>query len=110
MLKRKVEGKLEEWLVSNDALLITGARQVGKSYLVREFGKAHFRKFSGNSTEDCIVRWKGEFASVDGSKFYVYNSKSNNFTKKSFWSFFVGEQIMLHKNLKIMRYSQMRIL
>ena len=45
MLKRKAEKKLEEWLTSNDVLLITGARQVGKSYLVREFGKAHFKKF-----------------------------------------------------------------
>ena len=41
MLKRKAEKKLEEWLTSNDVLLITGARQVGKSYLVREIGRAH---------------------------------------------------------------------
>ena len=45
MLKRKAESKLEEWLESKDALLITGARQVGKSYLVKEFGKTHFKKF-----------------------------------------------------------------
>lgn len=45
MLKRKAEKKLEEWLESKDALLVTGARQVGKSYLIREFGKAHFKNF-----------------------------------------------------------------
>ncbi len=45
MLKRKAERKLDEWLQKDDALLILGARQVGKSYLVREFGKAHFKSF-----------------------------------------------------------------
>ena len=45
MLKRKTEKLLNEWKNSNDALLITGARQVGKSYLIREFGKANFKHF-----------------------------------------------------------------
>ena len=45
MLKRKAEKLLNEWKNSNDALLITGARQVGKSYLIREFGKANFKHF-----------------------------------------------------------------
>lgn len=45
MLKRKAEKKLDEWLKKDDALLVLGARQVGKSYLIREFGKAHFKSF-----------------------------------------------------------------
>ncbi len=45
MLKRKAEKKLLDWLEGKDALLITGARQVGKSYLIREFGKEHFKHF-----------------------------------------------------------------
>ena len=45
MLKRKAEKVLLDWLDSNDALLITGARQVGKSYLVREFLKDKFDHF-----------------------------------------------------------------
>ena len=45
MLKRKAEKKLDEWLKKDDALLMLGARQVGKSYLVREWGKAHFKSF-----------------------------------------------------------------
>lgn len=45
MLKRKAEKLLNEWKNSNDALLITGARQVGKSYLIREFGKVNFKHF-----------------------------------------------------------------
>lgn len=42
MLKRKAEKTLLDWLESNDALLITGARQVGKSYLVRNFLRDKF--------------------------------------------------------------------
>ncbi len=45
MLKRKTEILLNDWKNSKDALLITGARQVGKSYLVREFGKSNFQHF-----------------------------------------------------------------
>lgn len=45
MLKRKAEKKLDEWLEKDDALLILGARQVGKSYLVREWGRSHFESF-----------------------------------------------------------------
>ena len=45
MLKRKAEKLLKDWKKGKDALLITGARQVGKSYLVREFGKANFKHF-----------------------------------------------------------------
>ena len=43
MLKRKAEKLLDDWKRSKDALLITGARQVGKSFLVREYGKANFK-------------------------------------------------------------------
>lgn len=43
MLKRKAEKLLDDWKNSKDALLITGARQVGKSFLVREYGKANFK-------------------------------------------------------------------
>ena len=45
MLKRKAENVLLDWLESKDALLITGARQVGKSYLVRNFLKDKFDHF-----------------------------------------------------------------
>ena len=45
MLKRKAYDRLKLWLESKDALLITGARQVGKSYLIREFGRENFKHF-----------------------------------------------------------------
>lgn len=36
-MKRKYENKIQNWIDSSDkALLIYGARQVGKTYLIRE--------------------------------------------------------------------------
>lgn len=44
-MKRKLYNKLEEWKNRNGktALLIKGARRVGKSYLAEEFGKNHYK-------------------------------------------------------------------
>lgn len=47
MLKRKIYQKLIEWKNShhNDCLMIKGARQVGKTYIVREFGNKEYKSF-----------------------------------------------------------------
>ena len=47
MLKRKAYGKLLEWKAnhSGKCLMVKGARQVGKTYLVREFGKNEYKSF-----------------------------------------------------------------
>ncbi|MBW3092921.1 ATP-binding protein [Bifidobacterium sp. 82T10] len=44
MLTRKIEADLEAWRTSPNrtALLITGARQIGKTYIVRHFAKTHY--------------------------------------------------------------------
>ena len=43
MIKRKIDSYLEEYYDSTKkALLITGARQTGKTYSIRNFGKSHF--------------------------------------------------------------------
>jgi hypothetical protein len=43
MIKRKIDRYLEEYYTSTKkALLITGARQTGKTYSIRHFGKTHF--------------------------------------------------------------------
>ena len=46
MIKRKIENRIRE-LFNKDkkALLITGARQVGKTYIIRKVGKADFESF-----------------------------------------------------------------
>ncbi len=47
MLKRKMYNTLLKWKKEkkNECLLIKGARQVGKTYLVREFGKNEYESF-----------------------------------------------------------------
>ena len=47
MLKRKVYSQLLEWKNSTNkkCLIIKGARQVGKTYLVRAFGEAEYESF-----------------------------------------------------------------
>lgn len=47
MLRRKIESVFEDFLSdsSKKALLVTGARQVGKTYSVRQFGNSHFDSF-----------------------------------------------------------------
>lgn len=46
MLKRKVEQQFLTWKkTSKKALLVTGARQIGKSYAIREFGRQHYHSY-----------------------------------------------------------------
>ena len=44
---RKVIEKLVSWKDQKDkkALLVTGARQIGKTYIIREFAKSYYSKF-----------------------------------------------------------------
>ena len=48
MLKRKAYNDLLEWKKASEgkALCITGARQVGKTTLIREFGKKEYKHFA----------------------------------------------------------------
>ncbi|MCR5817293.1 MAG: AAA family ATPase [Ruminococcus sp.] len=47
MLYRKIYKQIEEFYnnESSKALMITGARQVGKSFIIEEFCKSHFQSF-----------------------------------------------------------------
>ena len=59
MLKRKVTGQFEEWVNSgsNKALLVVGARQIGKSFAIREFGKSNFEQYIEiNLYENALAR------------------------------------------------------
>ena len=44
MLERKIYNAFSDFKKKNKALLITGARQVGKSFIAREFGKNNFKQ------------------------------------------------------------------
>ncbi len=45
MLKRKIYDALLQWKKekNQECLLIKGARQIGKSFIIREFGKANYQ-------------------------------------------------------------------
>ena len=48
MLKRKIYDKIQNWKKVSDgrtALLIEGARRVGKSTIAEEFGRREYRSF-----------------------------------------------------------------
>lgn len=47
MLKRKIGKYIEDHITSGSdkILIIEGARQIGKSYIIRETGKAHYKNF-----------------------------------------------------------------
>ena len=51
MLKRKIYNTLLEWKISRknehklECLMIKGARQVGKTFIIREFGKKEYKSF-----------------------------------------------------------------
>lgn len=57
MLKRKIINELEAWkrTIANKALLIKGARQVGKTTVVRQFAKANYKKFVEINFEQHII-------------------------------------------------------
>jgi hypothetical protein len=44
-MKRLVDQKLESWLNNPDKLplFVLGARQIGKTYSIKEFGKRNFK-------------------------------------------------------------------
>ena len=59
MLQRKALSRLKFWMLNKtkQALLITGARQVGKTFLVREFAKESYKYFiEFNLIENAAVR------------------------------------------------------
>ena len=45
MINRKIDRIFDEFydLNTREALLVNGARQVGKTFSIREFGKRHFK-------------------------------------------------------------------
>ena len=46
MLKRKIDSYLEQFYTrTNKALLVTGARQTGKSFSIRQYGTTHYENF-----------------------------------------------------------------
>lgn len=68
MLKRKIDGYIRRYYeTTRNALLITGARQIGKTYSIRQFGK-NFRNFieiNFIETPEAVDLFKGAKNSAD---------------------------------------------
>ena len=68
MLKRKIDTYLTNYYATNrNALLITGARQIGKTYSIREFGRAFksFIEINFLENPDAVALFKGAKNSSD---------------------------------------------
>ena len=58
MLKRKIDHYIKRYYeTTRNALLVIGARQIGKTYSIREFGKS-FKSFVPGSYEKSVIYWK----------------------------------------------------
>ncbi|MBR4197559.1 MAG: ATP-binding protein [Bacteroidales bacterium] len=65
MLKRKIDSYLDDFYKkTSKALLVTGARQTGKSFSIRQFGKTHFRHF----VEINFIEMKGAAKALSEAK------------------------------------------
>ena len=85
MFKRKIYDQLLEWKKSSSrecALLIDGARRVGKSYIVEEFAKAEYRSYAiidftnaTKSVKDLFLKYISDL-----DTFFAYLSSLTNVT------------------------------
>ncbi len=93
-MKRKIYNKLKDWKESRarkEALLIDGARRVGKSYIVEEFAKNEYRSYIlvnfGNMTKELQEIFDN-----------YLNDLNSFFTRLSLWS---GVKLYPHETLII---------
>jgi predicted AAA+ superfamily ATPase len=76
MLKRRAWDRIEQWKSNktNQGLLVTGARQVGKTYLIREYAKANYSSVAEiNLIEN--KRAAAQELRTGGADVYYYNNK-----------------------------------
>lgn len=68
MLKRKIDKYIKDYYeTTRNALLITGARQIGKTYSIRRFGKSfkNFVEINFIETPEAVELFKGAKSSND---------------------------------------------
>ena len=74
MLERKISDDLLEWKRSGTgkALLLTGARQIGKSYAVREFAKHEYAHYLEINLYENKQAARALASANDGQEFIDY--------------------------------------
>ena len=66
-MRRKIYNKLVEWKQNSNgktALLIEGARRVGKSYIVEEFAKNNYKSYEYSDNLDMLFMYLQEYYNV----------------------------------------------
>jgi uncharacterized protein len=97
-MKRKIYSKLLEWKESSEgrsALLIDGARRVGKSYIVEEFGRNEYESFIiidfNNTTEQVRDLFRNYLHDLD--TFFMYLGLFCNVTLHTRRSLIVFDEV-----------------
>ena len=83
--------KLVEWKDKNNRKPLYGARQVGKTYLVREFGKRYFDdiiyvNFEKNSALSKIIEENIEPENIINNSRKIYKYKNYIYQKQYLWN------------------------
>lgn len=93
-MKRKIYSQLQEWKQNRsrqEALLIDGARRVGKSYIVEEFGKNEYKSFM-----------LFDFTNISADVLYLFDHYLTDLdTLFSRLSLLTGIQLYTHESLII---------
>ena len=129
ILYRKIEKKLKEWLNSNYALLLVGARQVGKTFALKKFISDNFENsyylnlfenvqaiktiINANDTDDFILRLSALSTNdlVEGccifideiQEYYTYLSKHPEI--EEYFDLITGIKFLVEKNKYRIVYS-----
>ena len=92
-MERDAMKKLVEWKNKNNRkpLLLYGARQVGKTYLVQEFGKRYFDdiiyvNFEKNSALSKIIEENIEPENIIKNSRKIYKYKNYIYQKQYLWN------------------------
>lgn len=100
-MKRKIYEKLIEWKENSagkTALLIDGARRVGKSYIVRKFAEENYRSYiivDFNKVSDEVKNLFDNYLN-DLDDLFLYLSNFFNVTLYERESLIVFDEVQLH--------------
>lgn len=108
MLKRKIEKVIEEHLIlcNSKVLLIDGARQIGKTYIIRYVGKKLFKNFIEiNMVEDSLsAKNFANISTVDDFYFQLSMLFGSQMGKKEDTLIFIDEIQEYPKLLTLLKF------
>lgn len=96
MLKRKIFNELKKWQqdTTKKALLVKGARQIGKTTVIREFGKSNYANFVEINFEEKPLARKAFDGNLDASTIIL------NLSAMGFGPFVKGETLVFFDEIQ----------